>query len=106
MGTIEEWEFINSSLKDQMGNTVNEWHIGLLKNRTTGNWNWINSRPLTFDKWREGEPKEKALYVLIAEEYPLGSFGSFNSMINVLQRGWICEEETGNYDLIGKCIAV
>ena len=102
METIEEWEFINGSLKDQIGSRYNEWHIGLLKNLTTGNWNWINSRPLTFDKWQEGEPKGKALYVLIAEEYPDGSFGSFNSMVNDLQRGWICEEETGIYDLIAK----
>ena len=29
METIEEWEFINSSLKDQIGNALNEWHIGL-----------------------------------------------------------------------------
>ena len=66
METIEEWEFINSSLKDHIGNAFNEWHIGLLKNQTTGNWRWINGEPLTFDKWQNGVPRELTFYVLIA----------------------------------------
>ena len=49
METIEEWEFINGSLKDQTGNKDNEWHIGLLRNQTTGNWSWIDGKPLAFD---------------------------------------------------------
>ena len=106
METIEEWEFINSSLKDQIGNALNEWHIGLLKNQTTGNWRWINGRPLTFNKWQPGKPGQDDLYVLIAKEYPPGSFGSFNSINRVPRRGWICEEETGIYDLIAKFISV
>ena len=106
METIEEWEFINSSLKDQIGNAFNEWHIGLLKNQTTGNWSWINGKPLTFDKWQVGKPEQGYLYVLIAKEYPTGSFGSFNSINKDPHRGWICEEETGIYDLIAQCISV
>ena len=100
METIEEWEFINSSLKNQIGNEFNEWHIGLLKNLATNNWNWINGKPLTFNKWQKGKPKERTFYVLIAKEYPPGSFGSFNSINANPARGWICEEETGIYDFI------
>ena len=99
METIEEWEFINGSLKDQIGSIYDEWHIGLLKNLTTGNWNWINGRPLTFDKWQPNNPSRSDRYVLIAKEYPRGSFGSFDSINWISLRGWICEEQTGIYDL-------
>ena len=102
METIEEWEFINSSLKDQIGNRYNEWHIGLLKNQTTGDWSWINGKPLTFDKWQPNKPRKDDLYVLIAKDYPPGSFGSFNSIKKGLSRAWICEEQTGIYELIAK----
>ena len=105
METIEEWEFINGSLKDQTGNKYNEWHIGLLRNQTTGNWSWINGKPLTFDKWQPNNPELSDLYVLIAKEYPHGSFGSFNSIDWNPHREWICEEQTGSYNLIGKCIS-
>ena len=95
METIEEWEFINSSLEDQIGSKYNEWHIGLLRNLGTTKWSWINGKPLTFDKWLIGKPDEKASYVVIAKEYPPGSFGSFNSINENIHRGWICEEQTG-----------
>ena len=98
METIEEWEFINSSLKDQTGSVFDEWHIGLLKNLTTGNWNWINGRPLTFDKWQPYNSGQRDLYVLIAKEYPSGTFGSFNSISRYPLQGWICEEEPGICD--------
>ena len=85
---------------------IRDRHIGLLKNLTTGNWNWINGRPLTFDKWQPYKPSEGDLYVLIAKEYPRGFFGSFCSMNRQTHRGWICEQQTGNCDLIGKYISV
>ncbi|XP_015752329.1 PREDICTED: CD209 antigen-like isoform X2 [Acropora digitifera] len=94
METIEEWEFINGSLKDQIGSAFNEWHIGLLRNPTTGNWSWINGRPLTFDKWQPGKRHQSDRYVVIAKEYPTGSFGSFNGISRNVFRGWICEEQT------------
>ena len=106
METIEEWEFINSSLKDQIGSVINEWYIGLLRNQTTGNWSWINGEPLPFDKWQKGKPLEKTSYVLIAKEFSRGFFGSFSNITRNPLRGWICEEQTGIYDLIDKCISV
>ena len=99
METIEEWEFINGSLKDQIGSRYNEWHIGLLRNPTTGKWSWINGRPLTFDEWQPGNPGQDDRYVLIAKEYPPGFFGSFNGISSDVPRGWICEEQTGIYGL-------
>lgn len=105
METIEEWEFINGSLKDQIGNEFNEWHIGLLRNRTTNKWSWINGKPLTFNKWQPGKPSSRETYVYIAREFPRGYFGSLNSIDKHPRRGWICEEQTGSYDLIGKYIS-
>ena len=102
METIKEWEFINGSLKDQTGNEPNEWHIGLLRNPTTGNWSWINGKPLTFDKWQPHEPEQGDKYVLIAKDYPTGSFGSFASISKDPRRGWICEKQAGITDLIAK----
>ena len=105
METIEEWEYINGSLKDQTGNTHNEWHIGLFKNITTNNWTWINGEPLTFDKWQPRNPENDDSYVLIAKEYPSGFFGSFSSIGDIQHRGCICEEQTGIYDLVAKCFS-
>ena len=105
METIEEWEFINSSLKDQKGNKNDEWHIGLLRNLDTNKWGWINGKPLSLHKWQPGKPIPGELYVYIAREFPSGHFGSFNSINADPMRGWICEEQTGSNNLIGKCIS-
>ena len=50
METLQEWEFINKTIKDLTSGQFNEWHIGLFKNLTTGNWTWINGKRLTIDK--------------------------------------------------------
>ena len=95
METLQEWEFITKTIKGQTSGEYNEWHIGLLKNSTTGNWTWINGRPLTIDKWRDYKPLKNDLFALIAREFPPGSYGSFNSIKGGVRRGWICEEKTG-----------
>ena len=101
METLQEWEFINETIKDLTSGQYNEWHIGLSRNLTTGNWTWINGRPLTIDKWQKHKPGKNESYALIAREFPLGSYGSFNSIKDNIQRGWICEEETGVNNLLG-----
>ena len=93
--TLQEWEFINKTLKDQTANEYDEWHIGLFKNSTTGNWTWVNGKPLTIDKWQPGKPDNGAVYALIAKQYPPGYYGLFNSIKAYIRRAWICEEETG-----------
>ena len=65
METSQEWEFINKTIKDLKSGQYNEWHIGLLKNVTTGNWTWINGRPLTIDKWQKHKPLKSDYYALI-----------------------------------------
>ena len=95
METIKEWEFIYENIKNRTAKPYSEWHIGLFKNQATGNWTWINDKPLTFDKWQVGKPLKGDRYVLIAKEFPPGFYGSFNSIKGNTQRGWICEEQTG-----------
>ena len=95
--TEREWEFINKEIQTRksFGN-INEWYIGLYRNITTGNWTWINGKPLTIDKWQKDKPTDRDSYTVIAKEYPPGHKGSFNSITGrLVNRGWICEEETG-----------
>lgn len=105
--TVHEWEFINRSIKDRRTTDLSdEWHIGLFKNMTTGNWTWVNGKPLTIDKWQPHKPDKPDYYysnsvkiilkyALIAKNYPPGQYGTFNSVGRNVFRGWICEEETG-----------
>ena len=95
METEEEWQFIKNKLKQQVSAPHDEWLIGLFKNMTTGNWTWVNGKPLTIDKWQPNKPAQQEKYALIAKEYPPGWPGSFNSIFSNVYRGWICEEESG-----------
>lgn len=87
MDTLEEWEFINEIIENRTVKPYNEWHIGLLQNRTIGDWTWINGKPLTFDKWQRGEPRKTDSFVLMAKEWPPGSYGSFNSIKKTIHSG-------------------
>ena len=93
--TVQEWEFINQTMKDRKAFRYNEWHIGLFKNLTTGNWTWVNGKPLTLDKWQPREPGKDDRYAHMAKEFPPGYYGLFGGMKDYVHRGWICEEETG-----------
>ena len=95
METLQEWEFINKTIKNLTAVEYNEWHIGLSKNLTTGNWTWINGRPLTINKWQPHKPEKNNFYALIARAFPPGFYGLFNSIKGNVPRGWICEEQTG-----------
>ena len=95
METEQEWEFINKEIQTRQSGNQDEWFIGLYKILTIGKWTWVNRKPLTIDKWQSGKPKNSDFYSLLAKEYPAGMKGSFNSFKGNVQRGWICEEETG-----------
>ena len=97
METEKEWEFINKEIQTRRADQIDEWHIGLFRNLTTGRWTWINGKPLTIDKWQisENKPRANDSYTLIAKEWPPGHKGSFNSITDNVYRAWICEEETG-----------
>ena len=92
METEREWQFIT----DEIGNRntkYNEWHIGLFN--PSGNWTWVNGKPLTLNKWQKSEPGSDDLYGLIKKNFPLGSYGTFSGNKGVIRRGYICEQETG-----------
>ena len=53
------------------------------------------ANPLTIDKWQKSNPDPNDFYGLIHEEYPSGIKGSFSTVNENVQRGWICEKESG-----------
>ena len=95
METEREWEFINKEIQSRNSGRQSEWHIGLYKNFTSGNWTWVNKKAVTIDKWQDDKPRHSDYYTLIAQEWPQGFKGTFNSIKGNINRGWICEEETG-----------
>lgn len=68
METIEEWEFINSSLKDEIGNKYNDGHQGLLRSLNT-----VGSMPNLLINGKVGKQRKRP-HVLIAKEYFSGFF--------------------------------
>ena len=97
MESEQEWQFITNEIQNKTGSPNNEWFIGLEKNSTTWRWTWINGKSLTIDKWSKlfNNPDPADSYGLIHKEYPDGFKGSFSAVKGNLQRGWICEKETG-----------
>ena len=95
METEKEWEFIKNAIQNREGSKYGEWFIGLELNMTTRNWTWINGKSLTIDKWEKSSPDPDDFYVMIHEEFPLGFKGSFVTIKGNVQRGWICEKESG-----------
>ena len=95
METEQEWEFIKNAIQNREGSKYGEWFIGLEMNLTIGNWTWINGKPLTIDKWQTSNPDPADLYGLIHKEFPTGYKGSFSTINENIERGWICEKESG-----------
>ena len=97
MESEQEWQFITNEIQNKTGNQYNEWFIGLEKNSTTKKWTWINGKSVTIDKWHKGvnNPDPDDSYGMIHKEFPKGFKGSLSTTRGYLQRGWICEEETG-----------
>ena len=97
MESEQEWQFITNEIQNKTDKLRNEWHIGLEKKKGTQQWTWINGKSLTIDKWYKGvnNPDPGDSYGIIHQEYPEGFKGSLSTITGNLQRGWICEEETG-----------
>ena len=93
----QEWQFITNEIQNKTGHPLNEWFIGLKNNLTSQRWTWINGKSLTIDKWSKvrNNPDPDDSYGMIHKEYPIRSKGSFSTFRADIQRGWICEEETG-----------
>ncbi|XP_022806644.1 CD209 antigen-like [Stylophora pistillata] len=96
METEREWEFVKNEIQNRVGSNYGEWFIGLEQNFTTGNWTWVNGKPLTINKWQRSNPEPSDFYGLIHKEYPAGYKGSFSTISGNIQTSWICEEETDN----------
>ena len=47
------------------------------------------------DKWEGSNPDPADHYGIIHEELPSGIKGSFSTVKENVQRGWICEKESG-----------
>ena len=92
METEREWQFITDEIR-KLNTKYNEWHIGLFN--ASGNWTWINGKPLTLNKWLEREPDPQDIYVIIHKEFPSGSYGKFIGDRGFITRDYICEQETG-----------
>ena len=95
METEQEWEFIKNAIQNREGSEYGEWFIGLEINTTTKNWTWVNGKPLTIDKWQKSNPDPNDFYGMIHKEFPTGFKGSFSTVHGRVQRGWICEKESG-----------
>ena len=91
METDEEWEFIKTETQHKTSQPVNEWHIGLVKD--SGNWTWVNGKPLTITRWQPGKPDDNAheTVAVIAKTFPPGRHGLFNNLRTWYDRGYICE---------------
>ena len=95
METEREWEFINKEIQTRNSGKENEWHIGLYRNLTSKQWSWINGKTVTIKKWQKNKPQGGDFYTVMAKESSNGVKGSFSSIKGNVDRGWICEEETG-----------
>ena len=95
METEQEWEFIKNAIQNRGGSIYGEWFIGLEINTTTKNWHWVNGKSLIIDKWAKENPDPNDFYGMIHKEFPAGIKGSFSTVRGRVQRGWICEKESG-----------
>lgn len=100
METDDEWELIKNTIQKKStgggGGTAGEWHIGLYKNKSNGNWTWVNGKPLTIQQWQPTKPTyDPSDYVaLIAKSWPAGYYGKFNNVREDIYRAYICENIT------------
>ncbi|KAK3699587.1 hypothetical protein QZH41_014296 [Actinostola sp. cb2023] len=99
METEDEWKFINDKIQNiNVSDKVadNEWYIGLTK--TTGEWRWISGQSLTINKWQRGKADDnvKEQHVVMAKNYPAGTYGLFNNLQSYIPKPYICEYSNGN----------
>lgn len=93
METEHEWEVIKDHIQNLTNLFNNDWHIGLHFNATVaGNWSWVSGKPLTINRWQPWQPRDGALYVVMAKDYPPGTKGLFNDVREDIFAGFICEK--------------
>ena len=98
METEEEWKVINDAIQQLNVCKLNEWHIGLTKNKK-GKWEWVSGVPLQGEmenKWQSYQPSGDGNFVIMAKQYPPGGpLGRFNDLPNWMSRPYICEVPRG-----------
>ena len=101
-----EWEVVTDFLKkNYLHKNAKEWYIGLRKEQLKDQWCWqsnnktcINSSDAGRWRWQSGEPNGDGLCVVMARNYPSGSFGRYNDLacyIPGTNRGYMCEKKVG-----------
>ena len=97
--TERKWQFVNEEIQKLSNPAKNEWFIGLKAGYwKRQNWQWITGEPLTNPHWQRNEPSGDGQCVIIAKEYPSGTYGNYNDLSCQSLKGFICEvnETTGN----------
>ena len=92
METEDEWQFVNSEIRNLTLPGASEWHIGLKKE---GDWKWVSGSPLTIEKWQRYEPSGDGNVAVMSKDYPSGSQGLFNDLPGQIPKAFICEIPKG-----------
>ena len=94
----EECKVINDAIQQLIVCKLNEWHIGLTKNKK-GEYEWVSKVPLQGkmeSKWQSYQPCGDGNFVIMAKQYPPGGpLGRFNDLPNWKSRPYICEVPRG-----------
>ena len=92
--TDRKWKFVKEEIQNLSNTAADEWFIGL-SNRSSekNNWTWVTGKPLTNPHWQNREPSGDGLCVVIAKQYPQGTYGLFNDLKCTIKKGFICEEQ-------------
>ena len=106
LGTERKWKFIKEEIQKLSNPADNEWFIGLTCKtgyRKIQNWQWITGEPLIKPHWQINQPSGDGQCVVIAKEYPPGTYGKYNDLSCQSLKGFICEinATSGNRIMIG-----
>ncbi|KAL9951704.1 hypothetical protein ACROYT_G044426 [Oculina patagonica] len=85
METEEEWQFVNEEIQKRCIAKPRVWHIGLTK--MGANWTWVNGRPLTISKWKDGQPSGDGNVTGMSKN----AQGLFNDLSENTIGAFICE---------------
>lgn len=89
--TEREWKFIKGEIQNLSNPSLDEWYIGLRRYTHANDWRWITGELLTNPHWQKYEPSGDGNCVIIAKEYPQGTYGYFNDLKCDSLKAFICE---------------
>ena len=93
--TERKWGFIRGEIQNLSNQaSLNEWYIGLSTTYTNeSDWRWITGQRLTNPHWQSNEPSGDGKCIVIAKNYPQGSYGQYNDLSCQTLKAFICEVE-------------